>query len=204
MKLMPVSQNCNRILTLVNDLDSQLMDQIWNFYVGHLILIVFALFGGTILGLFAIDVIRIKFPRIGDLALLTWVTLSLASIFVATFTPVANSQPTQFRLETLQGLFASQSSGGTWRALTHASGEWQDPVGNVLLFIPISVALTALVGGIPTRISLLTLTISIEIGQFVIGSGRTAELIDIALNYAGVEIGLQLVGLVRRKTFYQK
>jgi len=195
---MPVYQNCNRIQTLVNDLDSQLMDQIWNFYVGHLILIVCALFGGTILGLFAIDMIRVKFPRFAYFALLTWVTLSLASIFVATFTPVANSQPTQFRREALQGLFASQSSGGTWRALTHASGEWQDPVGNVLLFIPISVALTALVGAIPTRISLLMLTISIEIGQFVIGYGRTAELIDIALNYAGVEIGIALTVFATR------
>jgi glycopeptide antibiotics resistance protein len=109
-----------------------------------------------------------------------------------TFTPASDSQQNSFVVQVLQG------SGSTWRALTHPNRDWQDPVGNVLLFIPISVALTALVGSIITRISLLMLTISIEISQFVIGYGRTAELIDIALNYAGVEIGIALTVFATR------
>lgn len=177
------------------------MNQIWDFYVEHLILIVCALFGGIILGLLVIDLVRLKSPRFADSVLLVWATASLASIFVATFTPVANSQPTPFTFDALQGLLTSQGAGGTWRALTHAHGEWQDPVGNVLLFIPIAVALTALVGNRQTRISLLMLTISIEVSQFVIGYGRTAELIDIALNYAGVEIGVRIAVRVNKLRF---
>ena len=174
------------------------MNQIWDFYVEHLILIVGALFGGIILGLLVIDLILIKSPRFADLVLLVWATASLASIFVATFTPVANSQPTPFSINALQGLLTSQEAGGTWRALTHAHGEWQDPVGNVLLFIPIAVALTALVGNRQTRISLLMLTISIEISQLLIGYGRSAELFDIVLNYAGVEFGILLAAISHR------
>jgi glycopeptide antibiotics resistance protein len=170
------------------------MNQIWDFYVEHLILIVIALIAGIVLGLVIIELIRIKSPRLANSLLLFGACASLILIFVMTFSPVpnSNSQQGRFTFDVLNG------PGTTLLALTDSQSDWQDPVGNILLFIPISVALNALVGSTNTRISLLLLTISIEASQFVIGYGRSAELIDIVLNYAGVEIGVAVTALASR------
>jgi hypothetical protein len=168
------------------------MNQIWEFYVDHLFLTVGVLIAGILVGLVIIDLIRDKSPLIAKFLLLFGTCVSLILIFVMTFTPVSDLQLNPFTFQVFQG------PGSTWYALANTRLAWQDPVGNVLLFIPISVALSSLVGRTNTRISLLLLTISIEVSQFVIGYGRSAELIDIVLNYAGVEIGVAVTALSSR------
>lgn len=111
----------------------------------------------------------------------------LAIVLVATLIPTRR-EPLEPILVPLSGVMRAFDEGGLVYGFLQA-------VGNVVLFMPVGLLLPSVVPGAGLRTVLLvglTLSLGIEITQWLMGVGRQADIDDVWLNVAGAGIGYLL------------
>ncbi|HET8969498.1 MAG TPA: VanZ family protein [Candidatus Nanopelagicales bacterium] len=67
---------------------------------------------------------------------------------------------------------------------------FQQALGNLLLMLPFACALTLLAGWRAALVSSLVFSVSVEIAQWVLATGRLAETSDVVLNVTGAAVGI--------------
>lgn len=123
---------------------------------------------------------------------------NLALIFVMTVTPVGPHVPTPEEI-----YWATQPrppffpNGWRWNSA------WHDTGANIMLMMPLAVALCLKTKPLKALLSIMCLSSSIEIFQHFYGHGRTSQMSDFLNNSLGgvIGVGIAMVGILIHKKF---
>jgi glycopeptide antibiotics resistance protein len=171
------------------------MTTIFNLYGQHgLILNALVLVGLLALGV-GVTTLGAGHAQVVSAIKSAWVLAGLALIFIMTLSPFKHGVVEGF--ESLQvsqvvtHFTQPQTSGFNWP-------DWHDPIGNIMMTIPLATALALTWTKRWTIMAVFGLSVAIEITQYFYGHGRTAQFSDVLLNTLGGACG---VGLAMLCTF---
>jgi len=168
------------------------MTTIMNLYGQHGLLInTLVLIGLVVVGV-TISVLDQTHRRITSALRRTWALIGLALILLMTLSPFKKGLGVGFESiqisHAISPLTQPQASGFHWP-------DWHDPIGNILMTIPLATALALTWTKRRTILTIFGLSAVIEITQYFYRHGRTAQASDVLLNTIGGVCGVGIATL---------
>ena len=170
------------------------MNQVFNLYRDYGAL----LNALTIFGLFFLGVLelwlRALSPTASRILEIGWGATGLGFIALMTLSPVSDGDTPGFVSLEIHNLVNELTSPAS---TTFHWPDWHDPIGNIMMTVPLACVMTLSISARKTIFLILLLAAGIEITQYFYGHGRTPQISDIALNTLGGCVGVILASLSR-------
>ena len=168
------------------------MTAILNFYHAHGSLLNLCAFGGLLFFGTVYIVMKFTKPALTHFLHVAIVSSGLIFFLLLTLTPM--------KYEPVPGFKSLQISTVVTHLLrpqlaTSAWPDWHDPVGNIMLTVPLAFGLGLTWSYWRVIAATATLSTSIEITQHFFVHGRTAQVSDVILNTTGAVVGVAIVSL---------
>ncbi len=162
------------------------MSQIFDLYRNHGAFLnamtVFGLFSLAVLALW----LREIFPPVARMLEIGWLVSGLGFIALLTLSPVPIGETQSFDSLSINQLINQLTSPAS---TTFYWPDWHDPVGNIMMTVPLACAIGLSAPARKTVLLIFLLATGIEVTQYFYGHGRTAQISDIALNTLGGCLG---------------